>query len=662
MADRYTAADAFDALQHCDPGQPRREWVRLLAAAKDAGLSFEDALSWSASAQNFKGDRDVRSAWNSIKPGEIKAGTLFHEARAGGWQPRQATNATRAAPPLHPEMKNAPRAGNARSPRWSAAQVWDAAEPATAAHAYVIRKNGTPEGLRACTLPVRIGGADMAGALLVPLRSLAGELVSLQFIPAEGPKMNLPGHPLAESLHVVGELQPEGVAYVCEGLGQAWACWQATGRPAVVAVGWGRVRTVASALLALDPGLRLVLVPDAGKEADAQAIAAELGCQWAEMPAGSPRNFDANDYAAEHGAEALAELLERVRQPEPVPVRFRLLTPADLLALPAMRWRVKGVIPAVGVAAVFGPSASGKSFLCFDLAAAIAAGRDWFGYRVKPAPVVYVPLEGEAGFRLRAQAWQAEHGGAELPEALRLVMDPFKLTEAADVEDLAAVVAGTGLEPVTIVDTLNRAAPEADENASADMGRVIEGAKALQRLTGGLVILVHHTGKDASRGLRGHSSLFAALDAAIEVTRDHDDRRAWQSDKVKDGKDGDGHPFTLHVHELGEDDDGDPVTSCAVRPDTTSASEHRAPPPPKGKNQRIALDALRPLFKASTTQGRAGAPPLRHCIELEAAITAVSSAMTTGEQKRPRDRAREAIDSLIAGRHLCHRDGWLWLP
>lgn len=662
----HTAADALDALQHCDPGQPRREWVRIMAAAKDAGLSFEDVLAWSASAPNFSSERDVLAAWRGIRPdGAVKAGTLFHEARAAGWKPRHAVGAER---PAHRAPAPAPRPVEPSTPRWSAAQVWDAAEPADAAHAYVLRKNGTPEGLRACTLPVRIGGADMAGALLVPLRSLAGELVSLQCIPASGPKMNLPGHPLGESLHVVGELQPDGLAYVCEGLGQAWACWQATGRAAVVAVGWGRVRTVAAALLQHRPGLRLVLVPDAGKEAGAQAIAAELGCQWVEMPAGSPSNFDANDYAAEHGADALAELLERARQPEPgaseadseasEPAgRYRLMSAADLLALPARRWRVKGVLPADGLAAVYGPSASGKSFLCIDLAAAIAEGRDWFGYRVKPAPVVYLPLEGEGGIAQRARAWQAEHGRA-LPDALHVVMDPFRLTDAADVLALAAVVAQTGPEPVLFVDTLNRSAPEADENASADMGRIIEGAKELQRLTGGLVILVHHTGKDASRGLRGHSSLFAALDAAIEVTRD-EDRRAWRGGKVKDGRDGEGHPFTLHVHELGEDEDGDPLTSCAVRPDPSASEAAPRPKRPQGGNQRIVWDALMPLFRAGTAHGKGGALPTVACVDLEAAVAAGAAAMTCPSDRRT-ERARDAIRGLVSRGVLCCRDGWLW--
>lgn len=660
----YTVEDAREALKYCDPGQPRLEWVKLVAAAKDAGLDLEDVIAWSATAPNFKSDRDVSDTWRSIKRGEVKAGTLYHEARKGGWKPRQRDDCAQPAPRV--PAPSARPVEPTKPPRWSAAEVWETAEPATAVHPYIERKNGTPEGLRVCTLPVRIGGADMAGALLVPLRNLAGELVSLQCIPAEGPKMNLAGHPLGKSLHIVGELQPDGLAYVSEGIGQAWACWQATGRAAVVAFGWGRVRTVAAELLTQHPGLRLVLVPDAGKEADAREIAAELSCLVAPMPEGSPHNHGADDYAAEHGTEELGALLEQASEPasdstsetgnKPAS-RFTLMTPAELLALPSRRWRVKGVLPADGVAAVYGPSASGKSFLCIDLAAAIAEGRDWFGYRVKPAPVVYLPLEGEGGIAQRAQAWQAEHGRA-LPDGLRIVMDPFKLTDSADVLALAAVVAQTGPEPVLFVDTLNRAAPEADENASADMGRIIEGAKELQRQTGGLVILVHHTGKDASRGLRGHSSLFAALDAAIEVTRD-DDRRAWKASKAKDGKDGEGHAFTLRVHELGADDDGDAVTSCAVRPDDSASEAAPRPKRPQGGNQRIVWDALMPLFKAGTAHGKGGALPTVACIDLEAAVTAGAAAMTCPRDRRT-ERAREAIKGLVSRGVLCCRDDWLW--
>jgi hypothetical protein len=337
--------------------------------------------------------------------------------------------------------------------------------------------------------------------------------------------------------------------------------------------------------------------------------------------------------------------------------RFKLLGRDDPHALPPLEWRVRGVLPAVGVAALFGPSASGKSFLGFDLAAYIAEGRHWFGRRVKAAPVVYLALEGEAGFKLRAEAWEQAHGRT-LPPGLRLVLQGFKL--AGDVPDLAAaILAAVGAGAVVFVDTLNRAAPMADENSSRDMGEILEGTKQLQRLTAGLVVLIHHTGKDATRGLRGHSSLFAAMDAAVEVSREGD-RREWKVSKSKDGADGDAHPFRLEVVNLAPDDEGEPVSSCVVRRDVSAADVQRVKLP-QGGNQRLALEALRPMFKASQVLGMGGAPPQRPCIELEAAVTAGAARMTCPTDRRA-TRAREAITGLVSRGVLACCDGWVWLP
>lgn len=263
--------------------------------------------------------------------------------------------------------------------------------------------------------------------------------------------------------------------------------------------------------------------------------------------------------------------------------RYKLLSGAALRDLPPLAWRVRGVLPAVGLAALYGPSASGKSFLALDMAAAIAEGQRWFDCRVSVAPVVYVVLEGEAGFKLRAQAWEV-HKGRNLPAGLHLVLQPFTLTQPQDVADLAAA---SPAGAVIVIDTLNRAAPTADENSSKDMGQILEAAKALQAITGGLVVLVHHTGKDASRGLRGHSSLFAAMDAAVEVSRDGD-RREWKVAKSKDGQDGHEKGFSLEVVAMGTDDDGEAITSCVVAPAGTPAAQTK----PLTLSQRQAMDAL----------------------------------------------------------------------
>lgn len=245
---------------------------------------------------------------------------------------------------------------------------------------------------------------------------------------------------------------------------------------------------------------------------------------------------------------------------KPAPPTYKLVTVDQLRDLPPLRWIVKGVLPERGLAAIAGPSGSGKSFLALDLAAAIAGGHErWFGYRVKAKPVIYAILEGEGGFKLRAQAWEMTRGYV-LPQDLRMVMQPFKLTQ--DALALAAVVPQGA---VVVLDTLNRAAPTADENSSRDMGEILEAAKQLESLTGGLVLLVHHTGKDESKGLRGHSSLFAALDAVITVSREGEQRQ-WKLAKSKDGLSGVGKVFALESVHLSYDEDDDAVTSCVVVP------------------------------------------------------------------------------------------------
>ncbi len=334
------------------------------------------------------------------------------------------------------------------------------------------------------------------------------------------------------------------------------------------------------------------------------------------------------------------------------PPRYKLLGSADIDALPPLEWRIKGVLPGQGMACLYGPSASGKSFLGFDMATTIAQGTPWFDCRVNPAPVVYVCLEGESGFRQRVLAWeQANRIG--LPERLHMVLQPFKFTQYQDVDDLAAVVPPGA---VMFIDTMNRAAPSVDENSSRDMGQILEAAKTLQALTGGLVVLIHHTGKDASKGLRGHSSLFAAMDATVEVSRNGDSRQ-WKIDKSKDGADGATHGFKLKVEVLGTDSDGDAITSCVVERDDSQGDAPRVKLPNVG-NGKIALDVLRPLFKDGDL-GKDGAPKGRPSIDLEAAVGVVGNRLMV-EPKRKRERAQQAITALVARGVLGQNEGWLW--
>jgi hypothetical protein len=648
---------ARDALYTIPADLPREEWVKVGMAAHAAGLDFDVFNDWSSQAGSYN-ERDARDVWRSIKPGKgIGEGTLYKVAAQNGWRKDGRTAAN--SPVLSPRrpQERMKRIGQGVD----ASRVWERCKPATSEHPYIRQKQGVPDGLRVVPDgdPLVVAGEPMAGALAVPVCRPDGSMSSLQLIAppdvaarlkADGRpgKLNLPGSSL-EGWHVVGNWSDDATCYVCEGIGQAWAAWKATGNPAVVAFGWGRVRAVATELRKLHPSSRLVIVPDVGKEEYAELLAREIRAECVLMPKGWPRNADINDLAQRDGMDALEALLAKPKAPEQ---RYKLLSASDLLAMPPLQWRIRGVLPAAGLAGLYGPSASGKSFLALDMAAAIAEGARWFGHRTEAAPVVYAALEGEAGFRVRVEAWQV-HQGRSLPKQLHMVLQAFKLTDLQDVRDLAAVIPQGS---VVFLDTLNRAAPTSDENSSKDMGEILEAAKLLQELSGCLVVLVHHTGKDSTKGLRGHSSLFAALDAAVEVSREGD-RREWRVAKSKDGADGDVKAFRLQVEMLGTDGHGDPITSCVVVPDTASEEVQRAKLP-TGGNQRLVLEALRPMFKDGQC-GKVGAPPLKPCIELEAAIAKAAGHLTC-ETHRRNTRAREAITGLVSRGVLGCHEGWLW--
>jgi hypothetical protein len=383
--------------------------------------------------------------------------------------------------------------------------------------------------------------------------------------------------------------------------------------------------------------------------------------------------FNAFDVAAWYrfGDDRRTALRELLRASASVPVRpamgppaagspdtaprFLVLTAAELVALPPIRWRVRGVLPAEGLAAVYGPSGSGKSFLVLDMLGAVGEGREWFGQKVERCPVTYCALEGEHGIAQRMDAYRIRHGS--VPAQLRFIAQPFSLLEARDVADLAAAIrAAGGAGGIVVVDTLNRAAPGADENDSKDMGRVIAAAKALQSALGGLVLLVHHSGKDETRGLRGHSSLHAALDAALEVSRKAD-RREWRLAKSKDGADGDAHPFRLDVVELTEGDEA--ATSCVVTPEEATADALRARKLPQGGQQRLLWNAIGDLLRASPDLGKAGAPVYRPCLRAEDVIERTRGRLTCPPDRHS-DRCRAALSGLVSRGLLVLRDGWVW--
>ena len=229
----------------------------------------------------------------------------------------------------------------------------------------------------------------------------------------------------------------------------------------------------------------------------------------------------------------------------------------------ALPWIIKGMLPKAALGVVYGASGSGKSFAVLDMGMAIARGTPWRGRKVRQGRVAYIAAEGADGFRKRIAAY-AQHTGVDLTGVPMTVLNAApNLLEKQDAVDIARGVKASGGADLIVVDTFAQTTPGANENAGEDVGKALGYCKRIHEATGAMVLLIHHSGKDATKGARGWSGLRAAADAEIEVVREGD-ARALRLTKSKDGEDGLVWGFALEVVQIGVDEDIEPITSCVV--------------------------------------------------------------------------------------------------
>lgn len=250
---------------------------------------------------------------------------------------------------------------------------------------------------------------------------------------------------------------------------------------------------------------------------------------------------------------------------------------------------VKGLLPRLGLAVEYGEAGSGKTFFAGRVAFDVASGRDFMGLRTRRGPVAYIAAEAPASARRRFAAWRDREGAGDA--ALIVIDGRINLLDPRSVEAIIARILAEGGAWLVIVDTAATAAPGMDENSAEGMGALIAAMVRLRDALGACILLVHHAGKDTTKGARGWSGLRAAVDVEIEV-RGQSGIRTATLRKARDGEIGREIAFELRPFVIGTDADGDEVTTCEVL--AAGTERQRAPArEPTGANQRIVLAALR---------------------------------------------------------------------
>lgn len=259
---------------------------------------------------------------------------------------------------------------------------------------------------------------------------------------------------------------------------------------------------------------------------------------------------------------------------------------------------VNKLLAGAALALVYGDWGSGKSFLVIDMACHIAAHLPWRGRPVTGGAVVYVAAEAGRSVGHRVLAWQQWHRITELPLGIVDASPDLMTGDGLDelLIDLQAF-ARRMTQPLqlVVIDTVHAAAPGCEETAR-DFGKILASARRIVSETRAAVILVHHAGKDASRGARGSNSLEAGVDLVLEV-REETTCRAVLVRKMRDGEVPELEPFSIETMTLGEED-GEPITAgvaIAVEPRPVNPNDPRRD---EARRRRAQGESIRTIAKA----------------------------------------------------------------
>lgn len=343
--------------------------------------------------------------------------------------------------------------------------------------------------------------------------------------------------------------------------------------------------------------------------------------------------------------------------------RFQWLTSSTSLS-PVLNgnWLIKNVLPAEGLGVIFGRPGSGKTFSVMDIAMHVAAGIKWRGKKVRQADVSYVsPEAGRLGVN-RVIGWSRHHGIA-WPAGFRLSPAAINLcSDAADAEALIADIRAN--QPncrLVVIDTLNRAMAGGDENSGEDMGRFVALCDLIAKELRCFVLVVHHSGKDAARGSRGHSSLLGAVSLELEVTKEQGEPGTIKVTKMRDGEDGAEYGFDIDSVPLGQDEDGEEVTTGISVEADMGAIEQLRRAEPRGQVQKMIADAFAQYVDDHGRPNPAGtgyAEPGRVRIVDEGAFTDFAAGKLLGEEKKKR--ARQGIRGMIERGYFSVNNGYIW--
>lgn len=223
--------------------------------------------------------------------------------------------------------------------------------------------------------------------------------------------------------------------------------------------------------------------------------------------------------------------------------RFKAWKFSELRNSPRPTYLVDRLLPANCLFEIYGRPKSGKTFFTLAMALCIATGVEFYDMKTEPGRVLYIIGEGNRkAFEFRMEAWIIANakGKAERERLESLIERNFMtlpLPMHVDVKGEVSefIKANPGTWSLIVVDTLMRNMVGHISDPK-DMTAFVMGCDFIREKTGAAVLVVHHEGKDKTKGGMGSIAMDAHIDGLGHVER-RGDKRIFSLVLLRDGAD-----------------------------------------------------------------------------------------------------------------------------
>jgi hypothetical protein len=198
---------------------------------------------------------------------------------------------------------------------------------------------------------------------------------------------------------------------------------------------------------------------------------------------------------------------------------FKFLTDNECERIPPVRGLVGNILHEDAIAFLYAREGRWKTFLALDMGLSLATPTvtSWHGRPVGNGPVVYICAEGARGIGKRIRAWKRYHGITD-SVPIHVLPTPVQLLDHSQVRELIARIQAQFDSPVLVViDTLARSMAGGNENDTKDINAVTDAAYLIRAAFGCCVLILHHSGKDGERGMRGSSAIRSNADIVMRL-------------------------------------------------------------------------------------------------------------------------------------------------